>query len=193
MKNRKGVLYFLREVIIVVIGVLIAVSLGNLKERIENNNYLEKTLLAIESEIKISQAEVDSVLQLHNVLADSLENYDFVKEQTLGEMISSLGGFQAATIKNISLRFFIANKAELLEFNLISQLLEIEYISVILSDKIKRLVDFTYDNINNSDLEVMVSFSYLLSDVIDSEKSLTQLYANFLKENKAYLNNNDPQ
>ena len=170
-----------------VIGVLIAVSLGNYKERLDNREYLRKTLRAIENEATSSQSDIDTVLSRHIALYEKLENEFGENEQTLGEFISSSGGFQVATIKNISLRFFISNKAELLEFEIISQLLDIELKTNILSDKVDRLADFVYDHISENDEEVIIKFTYLLSDVIESEQSLLESYSEFLEENKMDL------
>jgi hypothetical protein len=187
MKKTKRILYFLQEISIVVIGVVIAVSIGNYKENKENERYIEKTLLAIENEIKSSQTEIDNVLNRHIKLYEILENRIGENEQTLGELISSSGGFQVASIKNVSLRFFISNKAELLEFQLISQLLDIELKSEMLSDKIKLLSDFAYDNVNDGNDEVKIKFAYLLANVIDGEQTLLESYSSFVEENKSYL------
>lgn len=180
MKKTKQVKYFLQEIIIVVIGVVIAVSIGNYKDKIDNENYVKKTLIAVEKEIKLSQIEVDSVLQKHNRLIESLENALDNNDQALGELIGTLGGVQFPTIKNISLRFFISNKADLVDFELISKLLEIEDQTNVLSDKMKRLADFAYQHINDQDRETKISFAYLLSDVIDSEETLMESYNNFV-------------
>ena len=120
MKKGNKILDYFKEVTIVVIGVLIAVSIGNYKENLDNKEYLRKTLEAIENEIVTSQVEIDTVLSRHVALLEKLESSDI--RMTLGEFISSSGGFQAALIKNISLRFFISNKAELLEYEIIAQL-----------------------------------------------------------------------
>jgi len=188
MKKTKRIQYFIQEISIVVIGVVIAVSIGNYKENEENERYIEKTLLAIENEIQLSQTEIDTVLNRHLKLYKILENEIGEKEETLGELISSAGGFQVASIKNVSLRFFISNKAELIDFQLISQLLDIELKSEMLSDKIKLLSDFAYDNVNNGNDEVKVKFAYLLANVIDGEQTLSESYSSFLEENKSFLN-----
>jgi hypothetical protein len=187
MKNRSGILYFLREVSIVVIGVLIAVSIGNYKENEDNEQYVEKTLLAIENEIEISQIELDTVLKRHIRLYEILENEIGNDDQGLGELVSSSGGFQVASIKNVSLRFFVSNKAELLEFQLISQLLEIEAMTEMLSDKIKLMSDFVYEHVNEGNDEVRIKFAYLLANVIDGEQTLLESYASFLEKNNSYL------
>lgn len=191
MRKGNQILSFLKEIAIVVIGVLIAVSVGNYKERLDNQEYLNKTLMAIESEITSSQIDVDTVLSRHILLYEKLENGFSDNEQTLGEFISSSGGFQVATIKNISLRFFISNKAELLKFEIISKLLDIELKTTVLSDKIDRLADFVFDHINENDQEVQIKFTYLLSDVIDSEQSLLESYSEFLEDNQMDLKGNN--
>jgi hypothetical protein len=187
MKKLSRIGYFLQEVAIVVIGVLIAVSIGNYKEKEDNEKYIEKTLLAIENEIRLSQIEIDTVLNRHLKLYEALESEIDKNDLTLGELVSSSGGFQIASIKNVSLRFFVSNKAELLEFELISQLLDIELMSDMLSDKIKLMADFAYENVNEKNEEVKLKFTYLLVNVIDREQTLLESYSNFLEENKSYL------
>ena len=189
MKSGNIILDYFKEITVVVIGVLIAVSIGNYKEKLDNEKYLRKTLEAIQNEIVTSQSDIDTVLSRHIGLLEKLEA-DFIENQmTLGEFVSNSGGFQVAFVKNISLRFFISNKAELLEYGMIAQLLEIEQTTKFLSDKVDRLASFTYDHINKNDKEVMVKFAYLLSDVIESEQSLLESYSEFLEQNQKKLKN----
>jgi hypothetical protein len=187
MKKGNQILDYLKEITIVVIGVLIAVSISNYKEKLENETYLKNTLKAIESEVISSQTDIDTVLAGHIELYYKLESEFGENEQTLGAFLSNSGGFQAATIKNISLRFFIANKAELLKFEIISQLLDIESATEILASKLERLANYAYDHINDNSEEVRIKFTFLLSDVIESEQTLSESYSNFLKENSLYL------
>ncbi|WP_020534474.1 hypothetical protein [Lewinella cohaerens] len=187
MKKSNLIVDFFKEITIVVIGVLIAVSIGNYKEKLDNEKYLKKTLLAIKSEIISSQREIDTVLERHLKLYEKLENGFVENEQTIGEFVSNSGGFQVASVKNISLRFFVSNKAELLEFELISQLLDIELKTTLLTNKMERFADFAYENVNENDEQVMMKFAYLLVDVIDGEQTLLESYSDLLDENKKYL------
>lgn len=187
MKKQNRVLYILQEVSIVVVGVLIAVSIGNYKEQSDNKAYVEKTLLAIENEIVYSESDLDSVLQRHIELYGILETEIENEELSLGELISSSGGFQVASIKNVGLRFFVSNKAELLEFQLISQLLDIELRSELLSDKIKLLTNFSYEHVNENSADVKLKFAYLLANVIDGEQTLLESYTDFLTKNETTL------
>ncbi|MCR9099839.1 MAG: hypothetical protein NXI25_07795 [bacterium] len=185
--NRNRLLYLLQEIAIVVIGVLIAVSINNYKEKSDNEAYIKKTLLAIEHEIHDNKSGLDSVLERHIRIYEYME-LDSVKEgQTISEMLYDLGGFQVAFIRNISLRFFVANKAELLDFQLISQLSEIEQSTDMLAKKIDLLANFAYEHLSDSSEEAKLRFSIILMDVIDSERNLSEAYAHFLESNEAFL------
>lgn len=83
MKKSIHLVSFFREIAIVVIGVLIAVSVGNYKERKDNEKYIKQTLLAIENEIRLSNNEVDTVLKKHLKLFEILEEQIDKGEQTL--------------------------------------------------------------------------------------------------------------
>lgn len=191
MKKTSRLAYILQEILIVVVGVLIAVSIGNYKEQSDNEKYIEKTLTAIKSEIELSRQATDSALVRHYALAEGMEELIDNEEQTLGEMVSSLGGVQFPQIKNVSLRFFVANKAELIDFQIIAQLLDIEEQSVILKAKLDRLADFAYEHITESNLETKISFAYMLSDVIDSEESILEAYEEFASGNQEVLEEED--
>lgn len=169
---------FLREVAIVVIGVLIAVSIGNFIEHRDNARYLQNTVRAIEGEIKINQAELEAILARHYEMWTDIEAALEADDDavSLGELIANLGGLQVGSLKNVSLRFFVSNKAELVDFDLITTLLDIEAQTEFLSAKIQRLADFSYEHISDTDEQSKRTFAFLLSDVIESEESLLESY-----------------
>lgn len=187
MKNTNRFVYFLQEIAIVVIGVLIAVSINNYKENTDNEQYIKKTLLAIENEIRQSQSSVDTVLKRHLRIVEAIQTDTSEEELYLGEYIAGLGGVQVPTIKNVGLRFYISNKAELVDYSIISQLLEIEHTTEVLSEQINRLANFSIENITDESQKSKLTFTYLLTDVIDSEKALLEYYAKFLNDHESYL------
>lgn len=192
MQKGSPILDYFKEITIVVIGVLIAVSISNYKERADNEKYIEKTLLAIENDIKLSQADLDTVfnrhLELFETLRDMLESTEPIDtDLTIGTLISSSGGFQVTVSKNISLRFFINQKAELLEYDIISKLLDIETQSQLLEQKTTKLMDFMFENVDQGGEEVFIKFAYLLNDILDSENTLLESYREFLDNNQSKI------
>jgi hypothetical protein len=186
MKKASPILDYFKEITIVVIGVLIAVSIGNFKERVDNEKYIEKTLLAIENDIKLSQSDLDTVFNRHfelfEILRPMVEGSEPIDpELTLYRLLTDFGGFQVAITKNVSLRFFINNRADLLDYNVISQLLDIESQSSLLQEKIRRLSDFINEDMDKGGQEVFSKFAIYLNDILDSENSLLESYSEFLK------------
>jgi hypothetical protein len=186
-KDNNSVLSFFREIAIVVIGVLIAVSLNNLKEKYDNEAYIKKTLTAIENEIVQNKEAINETLELHLALIDTISQMEPDETETLGDLIGRLGGVQAPTVRNIGLRFFIANKAELVDYNIISQLSQIESNSTTLKAKIDRMIDFVYEEINSTDNNSKELFVMHLLNVMDTEQALVELYSIFVEENGEYL------
>jgi len=185
MKKENPILNYFKEITIVVIGVVIAVSIGNFKERVDNEKYIEKTLLAIENDIKFSQSDLDTVFNRHLELFEKLRplvegSEPIDPELTIYRLLTDFGGFQVAVTKNVSLRFFINNRAELLDYNIISQLLDIESKSTLLQEKIRRLSDFINENMDKGGEENFSKFVVYLNNILDSEQSLLESYSEFL-------------
>ena len=178
---------FLREIAIVVLGVLIAVWINNWQQGIANEKYIQKTLAAIEAEIEQNRSNIDTVLTRHQKIMDYLEEHYDSTEETLGDMLIQLGGVQSPEIKNIGLRFFIANKAELVSYDVIAHLSEIETNKELLTRKMEQLIDFAYDHIDATDPNTKIKFAYSLSNVMDTEQALLDLYADFMNDNADYL------
>ena len=59
--NNSQIGNFFKEITIVVIGVLIAVSISNFKENSDNEKYIKKTLTAIDNEINQNESSVKGV------------------------------------------------------------------------------------------------------------------------------------
>jgi len=187
MKTKIHVIYILREIVIVVIGVLIAVSINNYKERLSDEQYIRTTLTAIEREILQSQESVEEVMQRHVTIIEHFEQHAESSTLSLVEELGELGGIQAPFVKTISLRFFVSNNAQLIPYEMISQLSDIESNKETLKKKLDRLADYAYKNLDSTDFEAKVEFIYHLSDVVDSEQTLLAQYKDFLKKNKAFL------
>ncbi len=116
------------------------------------------------------------------MLADSLR-VKLDNDESLSEIIFGLGGIQAPETKNIGLRFFVANKADLVEYEVISELSNIESAASLLDEKMKRMIDFMFIAIDKNDRSNKEKMLYHLNNVINSEESLVELYTN-LAENK---------
>lgn len=189
-KLSKNLSYVIKEIVIIIVGVLIALAINNFNENVKNKAFIEQTLMATENEISQSEESIKNVLQLHEVVLDSLsETYSYDSEESIGELLQRLGGIQSPTIKNIGLRFFVANKADLINYEIISMLSEIEIHSTTMDEKTKRLIDYVYENNTSTSEESKIKLAYFLANVIDSERTLLRFYAEFKTKIKSVWTN----
>ncbi len=130
---------------------------------------------------------MQEVLDRHYTISDSIQTSLDDDSESIAEMIQRLGGIQLTAAKNIGLRFFVANKAELIEYDIISQLSDIESTTDILEKKMDNLLDFSYSILDKTDQVNKTKLLIHLSNVIDSEQNLLELYATFLDKNVTYL------
>lgn len=172
---------FFKEVIVVLIGVLIALFINEWRETRNNEKFVESVLEAVELDIKSSQEDLEKVTKKHIRTLDSIALYLEDEERSILHIIQNVGGIQYASTKNISLNYMIANRAELLDYELISLLANVEQNSDLLNSKFDKLMDYAYETVEASDAKSKRIFIIHLSNVIDSEQSLLNLYDQFLQ------------
>ena len=186
------IISYFKEVSVVVIGVLIAIYLGNLKEELDNRRFVDKTMFALQAEMQGSKADLDSILVRHSLLLDSLGvQFETGNEEPLMQFVGRMGGIQIASTNNIVLRFFISTKADLLDFEMVSKLSQVEFSSNILQVKMDKLIDFSFDHLEDGDSATKLKFAAYLSNVIDSEMTLSAQYAELLEDYAAYFPETD--
>ncbi len=182
--KKQDVISFFREIVIVIIGILIALSINNWNENRNNEIFIDKALFAIEEEIKLNKTDMNRIVQRHKETIDSVAMHLNNDKMSLRQIIEKSGGFQIAELKNIGIRFFISNKAELIDYEIISSLSEIEFLSEAVKMKTERLLNYLYDNMEGTNESAKYKFVIYLTDVVESENGLLDLYDNFLNKKK---------
>lgn len=71
-RTRKYLLYAIGEIILVVIGILIALQVNNWNESIKTKDSLDQTLVSLKNEIEVNQKQIKSVFEYHKMLRDTL-------------------------------------------------------------------------------------------------------------------------
>ena len=187
-KKNNSILKFFREVVVVLIGVMIALFINSWRETNNNEKFVKSVMTAVQEDINTSQESVKEVYDKHQQLIDTVKFYVDDNNLSIRDLITKCGGVKYPGVKNISLRYLAGSRAELVSYELISTLTEIESSSEFMSLKFEKLLDFTYDAIENSDRTSKIKFLIALSNVVDSEKTLLGLYKDFLQDEKAPSN-----
>lgn len=178
----KQISQIIKEVIPVIIGILIALLINNWNEDRKEKKYLNQIFNSINKELEESRLDLIKSIPKQEVLLDSLKRYLNDETVTLFEIINKGGGIHGTTVKNSSWKAIANSKIELVDFQKVSELSEIDESKILLELKRDKLLDFTIANLKNTNQDKKEIFMLLSAEIISSEKNLHSEIEEFLKK-----------
>ncbi len=169
-----------KDVIPVIIGILIALLINNWNEERKEKKYLNQIFTSINKELELTVADIKESIPKEQVLIDTISKYLNDETVTIFDLISRGGGIHGANIKNSSWKAIASSKIELIEFQKLSELSEIDESKINLEMKREKLLDFTIANLKNTDQEQKEVFMLLSAEIISTEKYLQSEIEEFL-------------
>ncbi|MFK5891234.1 MAG: hypothetical protein QM486_10955 [Flavobacteriaceae bacterium] len=174
---------YILELIIVTTGVLIALFLSNLKENNQAQNYHKASIEMLNKEVEANYVKLKRVYNKHLILNDTLMKYRDTST-VIGEIIlGKSNGLQVAELSNAGLDLYKINQINLIDFEMISKLYEIDFSSKLLDTKTNALIDFMYKNILDNSKNNKLIFLLHIQNVLDSERHLMKLYKDYIDKN----------
>ncbi|MFK8162578.1 MAG: hypothetical protein AB8H12_08955 [Lewinella sp.] len=183
MKSLKKILV---DMVPVILGVLIALFINDWKQGYDDQRFLTKALASIDKEMTINLDEFSETLPKQYALIDTIEVYLDDNEITLTDIFVKSKGLQVPTVKNTSWKSFLNSKMELVDFEVISKLTDIEESKGLMGKKLDGLMDFVLNNSESTEAVSKKKLMIQLLNLIDSEEQLLSSYEEYLEiENKA--------
>lgn len=174
------------EMVPVILGVLIALFINDWKQNKENEQFLNRALESIDKEMKLNIEEFNRTLPMQYAMIDTIEFYIDNDEVSLTEIFVKTKGLQVPTVKNTSWRSFLNSKMELVNFDVISKLTDIEETKRFMNRKLDGMMDFVFDNLESAESKVKKNLIMQMLNLLDSEEQLLNSYEEYLEiENKA--------
>jgi hypothetical protein len=173
-----------REIIPVILGILIALALNNWNENRKDKQYLNRMYSSIQKELKESNRNLKASIPKQRRLIDSLAKYSSDSSFSVFGIITKADGIQNPIIKTNSWKAIANSKIELIDFDKLSTLSEIEETKKNLEFKTTKLLDFLVENIKSTDQEKKEVFLLLSQEILTTTK-----YAQF--EIEEFLKNQD--
>ena len=175
----KEIKFYLKELTVVTIGVLIALFLSNIKEYIQAQKYQSASIETINSEIKSNYTSLKEIVEKQSNLVDSLTKYTEASN-TIVDIFKKSKGLQFATIHNTGLEFYKRNQINSIDFDMMSTLINMNLLSDIIDNKLDKFADFTYSNAYNNSKESKMVVLLHLQDVLNTENQLLKFYKDFI-------------
>lgn len=165
---------FIKEIVPVIAGILIALFIDNWNSERKDKVYINQVFSTINSELKDSKEDIKATIPQQKALIDSLEFYSSNKNVTLSDIILKSKGIYIPQIKINAWKSVSSTKIDLVDYNQISTLSNIQELKELLNNKSELLGTFLYANINETEKNQKQTLKMFLMDIIQIEKSIQQ-------------------
>lgn len=170
---------YLKELAIITIGVLIALFVSNLKENNQAKKYHIASIETINSEIKSNYSVLKRIVEKQTNFLDTLIKHT-EDSSTIVDLFKKSNGLQFATIHNAGLEFYRRNQINSIDFEMMSTLINMKFLSEIIDNKLEKLAEFTYSNAFNNSKESKMVIILHLHDILSTENQLLKFYKDYI-------------
>ena len=156
----------------VIFGVLIALLINNWNDGRKEKTYLDQVYASIEQELEDSLLDIQRVIPKQLAAVDTLQAYLNDDGVSLYEITIKSNGVHMPTIKTTSWNAISSSRIDLLAYEKLSALADIEERKENLRSRIERQMDFTFQNFENTERSKKEILNMMILDVVGAEKSL---------------------
>ncbi|MEE9363817.1 MAG: DUF6090 family protein [Cellulophaga sp.] len=183
-KNKTGKYfkYAIGEIILVVIGILIALSINNWNENRKDKKYLNQIFSSIENELEESSIDIKKVIPKQLASVDTIEVYLNNEKVTLYEIMIRANGIQMPNIKTNSWNAIANSKIELIEYEKLSALSDIEEGKENLAQRIEKQMEYIFQNFEKTDKNKKIIVKMMILDIVGAEKELQSKIEELIKK-----------
>ena len=166
--------YFIKEIIPVTIGIIIALSIGNWNQNKKEQKYVREMFSLIDNELNATDRDIEEVIPLQKSLIDTLQHYSNNSDISILQNILKVGGVKIASIKTNAWDAISNSKLELVDYKLIIPLSDIVEEKYVFKVKSNALVNFFNENLNETNKDKKEILILYLEDIIGIEKAIQE-------------------
>ncbi len=172
---------YLKELTIVTIGVLIALVISNLQETYQSKKYQAASTEAVKKEIFLNSDKLKVAIERHTALRDTVAKY-CMDRVLLSDLIFKADGLHGSYLRNTGLEFYSRNEIGLIDFKMMTMLMDIKSTSNLIDTKMEKLMDFIYPNlfVDTEDSKKLVILH--INNLLNSETQLMFHYENLIDD-----------
>ncbi len=171
---KKKIKLFLKEIVPIIFGILIALYINNWNENSKNEKYIEQMISSINIELKETNEDIKETIPFQNKLIDTLEFYKNDDRISILDAMMKTNGVQIPSIKVSSWKAISNSRIELMEYSRVSALASIEDLKEILESKTQLLLNFIYPNVKETGVDKKELVILMIRDIIFTELDIQQ-------------------
>ncbi len=177
-------IHFIKEIIPVIAGILIALFIDNWNSERKDKAYINQVFSTVNSELKDTKADIIDKLPIQKSLIDSLEFYSNDKTINISDIVKKSKGIYIPQIKINAWKSVSSNKIDLIDYQKITSLSNIEEMKDLLNKKTDFLMNFLYSNMNETNKDTKQTLKMLILDMVQTEVTIQENIEAFEKSNK---------
>lgn len=178
---KKYSIQFIKEIIPVIAGILIALFIENWNSERKDKAYIDQVFTTVNSELKDSKEDIKTIIPKQEVLLASLDTNVNNKNISILNIIMESGGFYLPQIKTNAWQSVSKSKIDLVDYKKIAALSRIEDIKSTLNNKSDLMMSLVYSNINATDKDKKETLKMILKDIIQTEKTALKVIEDYEK------------
>lgn len=179
---KKYIKAFLKEIVPIILGILIALYINNWNENSKDEKYIDEMLSSINKELKESNNSIKEKISQQKTLVDTLDFYKNDEKISLLDVMNKVNGIQIPSIKTNSWKAISSSKIELLEYDILSTLANIEELKELLFFKTQYLMNLLYPNIKETGIDKKELLILLIQDIMVSERDIQEEINKIIKQ-----------
>lgn len=172
---------FIKEIIPVIAGILIALFIDNWNSQQKDKAYIHQVFSTIDSELKESKEELTNKMPKQQALIDSLNRYVANENISFQTIILKSNGVHIPQIRINAWKSIANTKIDLIDYRKIALLSNIEELKETLNNKSELLMSFIYSNFNTTDKNVKATAKLILMDITQTERAIYETIEDFEK------------
>lgn len=168
----KQINQLIKEVIPVILGILIALLINNWNEDRKDKIYLDKIFASITEELKESNLDLLENIPKQQRLADSLRANLNNETLSIFDIVRKADGIYAPRIRNYSWKALSNSRIELVEFDKLSLLSQLDDSKSNIEYKQEKIMDFLLENLKNTTAAKKEILMLMVIEIVSTENYL---------------------
>ena len=173
---------FIKNIIPVIAGILIALFINNWNENRKDKVYIDKFYSSLKKELEQTDKEITDKTPYQQSLVDSLDYYLDDDDVSLMDIIDKVQGVKEPGIKLNYWKALSNSKIELIDYEKLSILSDIEEGNELLKYKRNNLLDFIYSNMTETGKNEKLKMKFMMMEIMNTQMSTQEDIRKILNE-----------
>ena len=163
---KKYINIFIKEIVPITVGILIALFINNWNEQRKDEKFINQILISINEELTETSENIVKQMPGQKILIDTLDTYLLDDKITLFKAVILGNGIHIPTIKINSWKAVSNSKIELLEYDLVSSLANIEEQKELLQIQTENITNYLFTNAEETGKYKKLVLKLMMRDIV---------------------------